>query len=420
MAAQRQWHRQWCVLFVSNIGSEHLVGLSGSAASSGLAVGFFEWHASFALLVLGWVCAPIYIHNKIATLPEYLERRYSPKARTVLAVTSLIAYVLSKLSVSVFSGATIAHVVFGIDKMVAAVGLILITAVYTIFGGLTAVILTDVAQSVVMLIGCITILIVGLMSVGGMSGLKATVPQGLTAEEYEGFWHMMRPPDDPDYPWPGLYFGVNAIGLWYWCTDMAIAQRVLAARSLNHARAACLFAAILKLTPVFIMCIPGIIARALYGDCVAGEHSNDTFALLIVRMLPQGLVGLLVAATLAAAMSSIDSVATAGASLFCLDIYRPYPLRLITRHCSTETLNMCGDLTGISPIFPSNKSAIQARLDRWIPKKARSCPHWLAVRMGPCRYINPEASEKQLVHIGRMVIAVMAVLTVIWLPIITV
>ena len=345
-------------LFVSNIGSEHLVGLSGSAASSGLAVGFFEWHASFALLVLGWVCAPIYIHNRIATLPEYLERRYSPAARTVLAVTSLIAYVLSKLSVSVFSGATIAHVVFGIDKMVAAILLILITAVYTIFGGLTAVIMTDVAQSVVLLVGCIVILVVGLVSVGGMSGLRTTVPAGLSAEEYEGFWHMMRPADDPDYPWPGLYFGVNAIGLWYWCTDQAIAQRVLAARSLNHARAACLFAAVLKLTPVFIMCVPGIIARVLYGDCVAGENSNDTFALLIVRMLPEGLVGLLVAATLAAAMSSIDSVATAGASLFCLDIYRPF--------------------------------------------------------------INPNANEKQLVYIGRLVIAAMAILTVIWLPIITV
>lgn len=177
----------------------------------------------------------------------------------MLAATSLIAYVLSKLSVSVFSGATIAHVVFGIDKMVAAVGLILITSVYTVFGGLTAVILTDVAQSVVLLIGCITMLVIGLTAVDGLSGLHATVPPGMTAEEYEGFWHMKRPADDPDYPWPGLYFGVNAIGLWYWCTDMAIAQRVLAAKNLQHARAACLFAAVLKITPVFIMCCKRVV-----------------------------------------------------------------------------------------------------------------------------------------------------------------
>ena len=172
----------------------------------------------------------------------------------MLAVTSLIAYVLSKLSVSVFSGATIANVVFGIDKMVAAVALIVITSIYTVFGGLAAVILTDVAQSVVLLIGCVTMLMVGLSKIGGLDQLHARVPEGLSEEEYDGFWHMMRPADDPDYPWPGLYFGVHAIGLWYWCTDMAIAQRVLAAKNLHHARAACLFAAVLKITPVFIMC----------------------------------------------------------------------------------------------------------------------------------------------------------------------
>lgn len=259
-------------LFVSNIGSEHLVGLAGSAAASGLAVGLYEWSAGIHILVLGFLMAPIYLQARIATLPEYLERRYNKRLRSMLSVVSLAIYIFTKLSVSVYSGATVLHTVFGWPVQLAAVGLVGLTAAYTALGGLAAVIVTDVAQSAVLLLGAFSMTAAGLEHVGGMAGLMAEPPPGfvlnatdgggaagvvavncsaldeavaraaahcLSHVEWRRFFRLYRPLDDPDFPFVGMIIGQNVGGLWYWCLDQAIVQRVLSARSEAHGAPAC-------------------------------------------------------------------------------------------------------------------------------------------------------------------------------------
>ena len=207
-----KWPAIGLSLFVSNIGSEHLVGLAGSAAATGVPVGFYEWSAGVHILVLGWLFAPIYLRARISTLPEYLERRYSRRLRVMLSVVSLFIYVFTKLSVSVFSGATVLRVVFGWPLLWCAVGLVVLTAAYTVLGGLAAVIYTDMAQSVVLLVGAACMMAAGLDKVGGLSGLMATPPAGLSAAEWNRFFHMYRPPDDPYYPTLGMLLGTNVGG----------------------------------------------------------------------------------------------------------------------------------------------------------------------------------------------------------------
>lgn len=317
-------------LFASNIGSEHLLGLAGSAAAGGLAVGWFEWSAGIHILVLGHLFAPIYIRSGIATLPEYLERRYDRRMRTMLSCVSLFIYVFTKLSVSVFSAATVLHSVFGWDRYVAAVGMVALTALYTVAGGLSAVIVTDVAQSIVLILGASCMAVVGLRRVGGWQALQASPPASLTPQAWSEFFRIYRPPDHANYPTLGLLLGSNVGGLWYRCLDQAIAQRVLSARSATHATTATVLAGYLKILPVFIMVVPGVCARRLFDaelGCVAGggcPGSNEAYPLLLKNLLPPGLLGLNLAATVAACMSSLDSVFTAAASLFCLDIYRPH------------------------------------------------------------------------------------------------
>ena len=293
----------------------------GLAAATGVPVGFYEWAFGVHILVLGWLFAPIYLRARISTLPEYLERRYSRRLRVMLSVVSLFIYVFTKLSVSVFSGATVLRVVFGWPLLWCAVGLVVLTAAYTVLGGLAAVIYTDMAQSVVLLVGAACMMAAGLDKVGGLSGLMATPPAGLSAAEWNRFFHMYRPPDDPYYPTLGMLLGTNVGGLWYWCLDQAIAQRVLAARDVHHARAATVFAGYLKLTPIFLMVLPGIVARALFADELAG-NTNSALPLMMKRLLPPGILGLMLAATVAACMSSLDSVFTAAASLFCIDLWK--------------------------------------------------------------------------------------------------
>ena len=325
-----RWPSVGLSLFVSNIGSEHMLGLAGSAAKGGIAVGWYEWSAGLHILVLGWLFAPIYIRSGIATLPEYLERRYSKRMRAMLSFISLFIYVFTKLSVSVFSGATVLRSVFGWNRELSAVGLVLLTALYTAMGGLAAVIVTDVAQSAVLLVGAACMAAVGFGRVGGLSALEQDPPPNVNATEWSSYFHMYRPLDDPDYPTLGMLLGTNVGGLWYWCLDQAIVQRVLSSRSLGHARASTIFAGFLKVTPVFLMVMPGLVARRLFNDELTTldengrERWNEALPIMMKQLLPPGLLGLNLAATVAACMSSLDSVFTAAASLFCLDLYHGY------------------------------------------------------------------------------------------------
>ena len=245
-----RWPAVGLSLFVSNIGSEHLLGLAGSASSSGIACAYFEWSASLHLLVLGWLFAPVYLRTGIATLPEYLERRYSRALRRRVSIISLVIYLFTKLSVSIYSAATVLSSVFGWHRTLAATGLVALTAGYTALGGLAAVIVTDVAQSVVLIVGSIAMTVVGFDRVGGLESLQAEPPPSLNATEWSRFFHIYKPPNDPDFPTLGMMIGQNVAGLWYWTLDQAIVQRVLAARSVDHARASTLLAGFLKITPM--------------------------------------------------------------------------------------------------------------------------------------------------------------------------
>src|SRR6266568_1887648 len=304
------WLAVGASLFASNIGSEHLVGLAGTGAASGLAVGHFEWLASFILLLLGWLFVPFYLRSGVYTMPEFLERRYNPASRAYFTWVSIIGYVLTKISVTLFAGGVVMRAVTGFDFWTSAAILIVITGLYTIFGGLRAVIYTEVMQAVVLIAGSVTLMFIGLHAVGGWSGLHAAVPPD--------FFSMWKPMHHKDFPWTGIVFGAPILGIWYWCTDQHIVQRVLAARNVQEARRGTLLAGFLKILPVFIFVLPGIIAAALYSDI----RSDAAYPALVTRLLPAGFKGLVLAGMLAALMSSLASAFNSCSTLLTWDVYR--------------------------------------------------------------------------------------------------
>jgi solute:Na+ symporter, SSS family len=300
-------------LFASNIGSEHLVGLAGTGAASGLAVGHFEWLACLILLLLGWVFAPFYLRSGVYTMPEFLERRYNPAARWYLTTVSVIGYVLTKISVTLFAGAIVVQAVTGLNIWAGAAILVVATGLYTVAGGLRAVIYTELMQTFVLILGSAALVFVGLAAVGGWSGLEARVPAD--------FFSMWKPASDPQFPWTGIVFGAPILGVWYWCTDQYIVQRVLAARNLAQAQRGTIAGGFLKILPVFIFVLPGIIAAALFSDVRAGG-ADQAYPDLVTRLLPVGLKGLVLAGMLAALMSSLASVFNSCSTLLTWDVYR--------------------------------------------------------------------------------------------------
>ena len=309
------WLAVGASLFASNIGSEHLVGLAGTGAASGLAVGHFEWLACLILLLLGWLFVPYYLRSGVYTMPEFLERRYNAASRAYFTWVSVIGYVLTKISVTLFAGGVVLRAVTGWNFWTSAAVLILVTGLYTILGGLRAVIYTEVMQAVVLILGSATLVIVGIVHVGGWSGLAAGVPAD--------FFSMWKPTSHPDFPWTGIVFGAPILGVWYWCTDQHIVQRVLAARNVTEARRGTIFAGYLKILPVFIFVLPGIIAAALYSD-VRGGAADAAYPTLVTRLLPAGLKGLVLAGMLAALMSSLASAFNSCSTLLTWDVYRKW------------------------------------------------------------------------------------------------
>jgi SSS family solute:Na+ symporter len=302
-------------LFASNIGSEHLVGLAGTGAASGVAVAQFEILASLVLLVLGWVFVPFYVSSGVFTMPEFLERRYSPAARWYLAVISIIGYVLTKISVTIAAGGIVFEALMGIDFWTGALVVVVVTGVYTIFGGLRAVLYTDLLQMFVLVGGAVAVTVLGLHALGGWNALEGSVaPSFLT---------LWKPVTDPDFPWTGIVFGAPILGVWYWCTDQFIVQRVLAAHDEDHARRGTIFAGYLKLLPLFIFVIPGVIAYALSQQGALQLQTPDqALPTLIGVLLPAGLRGLVVAGLLAALMSSLSSVFNSTSTLVTWDVYK--------------------------------------------------------------------------------------------------
>ena len=327
-------------LFASNIGSEHLVGLAGVGAASGVAVGQFEIIASLMLLLLGWLFVPFYLSSGVFTMPEFLERRYSEATRWYLAVISVIGYVLTKISVTIYAGGIVFEAIMGVDFWTGALVVVVITGVYTIFGGLRAVLYTDLLQMFVLIGGSVAVTVLGLNALGGWGAMTETVGPG--------FLSLWKPMSDPDFPWTGIIFGAPILGVWYWCTDQFIVQRVLAARDQDHARRGTVFAGYLKLLPLFIFVIPGVIAYALSQQ---GQLQLDTpdqaLPTLIATLLPIGLRGLVVAGLLAALMSSLSSVFNSTSTLVTLDIYKK-----LRPDASERRLVLVGQLTtGVLVVF---------------------------------------------------------------------
>ncbi len=302
-------------LFASNIGSEHLVGLAGTGAASGVAVGQFEILASLMLLTLGWVFVPFYLKSGVFTMPEFLERRYSAGARWYLAIISIVGYVLTKISVTIAAGGIVFESLMGINFWTGALVVVVATGIYTVFGGLRAVLYTDMVQMFVLVGGAVLVSAIGLSELGGWSELRATAGPD--------FFDMWKPMSDPAFPWTGILFGAPILGVWYWCTDQFIVQRVLSAHGPDQARRGTIFGGFLKILPLFIFVIPGVIAYALsQKGLMELTETDQALPTMIGVLLPVGLRGVVVAGLLAALMSSLSSVFNSCSTLITWDIYK--------------------------------------------------------------------------------------------------
>jgi SSS family solute:Na+ symporter len=308
------WFVVGASILASNVGSEHVVGLAGTAAQTGVVMGHYEMH-SWIVLLLGWVFIPFYVRSQVFTMPEFLEKRYGSNARWFLSVVSLLSYVLTKVSVTVYAGAVVIATFLGFDFWTSALVLVVLTGIYTVLGGMRAVAYTEAMQAVVLLLGSTLLTIIGLNEIGGWDAMIASAPK-------ENL-NMFLPLSDPDFPWAGILFASPIVGMWYWCTDQYIVQRCLAAKNEQEARRGTIFAAYLKLFPFFIFMIPGLIATALAAQGKMELKSADqAFPMLVQTLMPVGLRGLLAGGLLAALMSSLASVFNSCSTLFTMDIYR--------------------------------------------------------------------------------------------------
>jgi solute:Na+ symporter, SSS family len=373
-------HLGWFVIgasiFASNIGSEHLVGLAGSGATDGVAMAHYELHA-WCLLVLAWVMVPFFMRSQVFTMPEFLERRFNPAARRLLSIISLVAYVITKIAVGIYAGGIVSATllpelqwnVLGLELdsfWIGSILVVLLTGIYTVLGGMRAVAYTEALQTIILIVGSILVTYYGLQALGGVSEGWAKMRQLVdddpsTPDYVEKFnlWKPVMPADanlweprierndagdvvnkawyfNGNYPWLGMLFCAPIIGLWYWCTDQYIVQRALGARNETQARRGSIFAAFLKLLPVFIFIIPGIICFALArdpnypaldhlvdanGNAIA-ERSQAAFPLMVRHVLPEGVRGAVVAGLLAALMSSLAGAFNASSTLFTIDLYQ--------------------------------------------------------------------------------------------------
>ena len=338
-------------IFASNIGSEHVVGLAGTGFESGTPMAHYELHA-WIVLLLGWLFLPFYIRSGAFTTPEFLEKRFDSRSRWFLSIFSLLAYILTKVSITIYAGGIVVSELLGIPFWYGAIGIVLFTGVYTVIGGLKAVIYTETLQTIVLIFGSVIITILGLYEVGGWKQLRETV----TAVSPDHF-DMWRPMSDPDFPWTGMLIGGTIVGIWYWCTDQYIVQRTLAANNITIARRGAIFGAYLKLLPILIFLIPGIIAYALtlqQPDVYFVERADRAFPMLVKTLLPVGVKGLVAGGLMAALMSSLASVFNSCSTIFTIDIYKK---------------------------------------------------------------IKPDMSEKSLLNIGKIATAIIVILGVVWIPI---
>jgi SSS family solute:Na+ symporter len=329
-------------MFAANISTVHLVSLAESAYKYGLMYGNFEWMAGFTLILLSLFFAPLYLRSKVPTLPDYLERRFNRNCRDWLAVISIVSAVVIHIGVALYTAAWVLRGIMGISPEATILGipalmffilvLGVLTGLYTMVGGLLAVVMTESVQTVLLLVGAICITVVGYIKIGGWDALVHTLatkphPMPQVTWSTSNFLSMLRPDGDPSgLPWYSILLGYPVLGIWYWCCDQTIVQRVLAARDEKQARLGPLFCAFLKILPVFFFVLPGVICVALvqnnYFNGEAPVVAADTYTFMIMHMLPIGLKGLIAAAMLAAAMQTCSAALNSTATLFAYDIYK--------------------------------------------------------------------------------------------------
>jgi len=334
-------------MFAANISTVHLVSLAESAYKYGLIYGNFEWMAGFTLILLSLFFAPLYLRSRVPTLPDYLERRFNRNCRDWLAVISIVSAIVIHIGVALYTAAWVLRGIMGIPPEATILGidalmffiivLGVLTGIYTMIGGLLAVVMTESVQTVLLLIGAICITVVGFIKIGGWDMLvnilsthphpMAGVPEAKITWGTGNFLNMLRSDGDPSgLPWYSILLGYPVLGIWYWCCDQTIVQRVLAAKDEKNARLGPLFCAFLKILPVFFFVLPGVICVALvqsnYFNGEAPKVAADTYTFMITHMLPVGLKGLIAAAMLAAAMQTCSAALNSTATLFAYDIYK--------------------------------------------------------------------------------------------------
>ncbi|XP_004622952.1 sodium/myo-inositol cotransporter 2 [Octodon degus] len=373
------WWPVGASLFASNIGSGHFIGLAGSGASVGISVTAYEFNGLFSVLMLSWIFLPIYIAGQVTTMPEYLRKRFGGNRISItLAVLYLFIYIFTKISVDMYAGAIFIQQSLHLDLYLAIVGLLAITALYTVAGGLAAVIYTDALQTGIMLVGAFTLMGYSFAAVGGMDGLQEKYFLALASNRSENgscglpredAFHIFRDPVTSDLPWPGILFGMSVPSLWYWCTDQVIVQRSLAAKNLSHAKGGSLVAAYMKVLPLFLMVFPGMVSRVLFPDQVACAHpeicqkvcsnpsgcSDIAYPKLVLELLPTGLRGLMMAVMVAALMSSLTSIFNSASTIFTMDLWN---------------------------------------------------------------HIRPRASERELMVVGRIFVLLLVLVSILWIPVV--
>lgn len=322
------WALVGAALFASNISTIHLVGLAASGYNEGLVWGNFEWLASITLILLGLVFAPFYFKSKISTLPEFLENRYGPESRSVLAFIAIIGALFVHIGMSLYAGAVVFETFFGIDVMVSILIISLITTIYTVLGGLKAVVVTETIQTFILIAGAFMLTIIGLTvlpenGIASLADLKANLKPGQLnmLHTHESLKQLGDSGSESGLTWYACLLGYPILGLWYWCSDQTIVQRVLGAKSMKDAQMGPIFAGFLKLLPVFILVFPGVIAYVLFKDII-GSDANQALPVMITRLLPVGLKGIMAATLLAALMSTIAAALNSCGTLVAVDIMK--------------------------------------------------------------------------------------------------
>lgn len=312
------WQLVGAALFASNISTIHLVGLTASGYNEGLVWGNFEWMASYTLILLSLIFAPFYFKTRISTLPEFLERRYSPASRSVLAFMAIIAALFIHIGMSLYAGAAVFQRFFGINVVASVVIISTVVGIYTVLGGLRAVVVTETVNTAILIFGAVLILGFALAAlpqhgIHSLSGFRAAAKPGQMS--------MLHTKDSAGLSWYAILLGYPILGIWYWCTDQTIVQRVLGARSAEDAQLGPLFAGFLKILPVFLLVLPGVIAYVLFHGII-GAESNQTLPVLIEQLIPTGLRGVITAAVLAALMSAVAAALNSTGTLVAVDIVK--------------------------------------------------------------------------------------------------